>query len=310
MSIIATALPHLKARLCVSSCTNQHLFVSRCGSIAPPYLRSAALRSIVTHISSTTSLLRSNTTDNEVYLIGTAHVSDASTKEVVDLIDLVQPHVVFVELDSARAAQLRNGGTASNYAESVHFDLSKITSNPLFGAFGKAGLPKQILDAVPALLKRIGWLPPQGGEMKAALEEADRIGARCVYGDVEFSQTMREVKSAMMGMMNPAMLSSIPPPPAELSSIFGGLLSGQNDPNEIVEMIKTRDHAKKMTTYLSRSFPPVYDAMITKRDIHMAKMLRQHCSNGKVVAVVGIAHVEGIEREWEKLDTKQLSLKE
>jgi len=34
----------------------------------------------------------------------------------------------------------------------------------------------------------------------------------------------------------------------------------------------------------------------------MAQMLRKHCSNGKVVAIVGMAHVEGIEREWEMID--------
>jgi pheromone shutdown protein TraB len=42
--------------------------------------------------------------------------------------------------------------------------------------------------------------------------------------------------------------------------------------------------------------------MITKRDVHMAIMLRRHCGKGKVVVVVGMAHMEGIEREWEKLD--------
>jgi pheromone shutdown protein TraB len=43
--------------------------------------------------------------------------------------------------------------------------------------------------------------------------------------------------------------------------------------------------------------------MITKRDVHMAMMLRRHGGKGKVVAVVGMAHMEGIEREWEKLDS-------
>jgi pheromone shutdown protein TraB len=50
---------------------------------------------------------------------------------------------------------------------------------------------------------------------------------------------------------------------------------------------------------VSEALPPLYDVMITKRDVHMAKMLRKHCSEGKVVAVVGAGHVEGIEREWE-----------
>jgi len=48
---------------------------------------------------------------------------------------------------------------------------------------GAGGLPPnftQILKSAPTLLKRIGWFPPQEGEMQAALEEADRIGAKCM----------------------------------------------------------------------------------------------------------------------------------
>lgn len=228
----------------------------------------------------------------------------------MDLIQLVQPSTVFVELDSTRAAQLRSrtsGGAQSNDASSA-FDLSKITSNPMIsGLLGKTGLPPQILEAVPTLLKRIGWLPPQGGEMKAALDEADRIGARCCYGDVEFSQTMTELKMSFGALLsNPGQFANIPPPPSELAGMFGGFFGGgqsgsNNNPGEFIESIKTRDNAKQMTKYLSKCFPPVYHVMITKRDMHMAKMLRQHCSIGKVVAVVGMAHMEGIEREWEKL---------
>ena len=83
--------------------------------------------------------------------------------------------------------------------------------------------------------------------------------------------------------------------------MFGGLLSGQTDPKDFVERIKTRDRVKELSRSLQQSFPSVYNVMITKRDIHMAQMLRRHCSEGKVVAVVGMAHVEGIEREWESL---------
>ena len=222
----------------------------------------------------------------------------------MDLIQLVQPQVVFVELDSARAANLRKtSGSKSGPAESAPFDLSNMLPNIIPQQMKMKFAP--ILEAAPALLKRIGWLPPQGGEMRAALEEADRMGIRCVYGDVEFSQTMREVKSSVMGMaLNPAHWANIPTPPSELSSIIGGLISGQNNPKEFIEMIKTRDRAKQLTNYLRQCFPPVYHVMVTKRDVHMAKMLRQHCSDGKVVAVVGMAHVEGIEREWEELDTK------
>eukprot|EP00581_Thalassiosira_minuscula_P015386 CAMPEP_0183723206 /NCGR_PEP_ID=MMETSP0737-20130205/14871_1 /TAXON_ID=385413 /ORGANISM="Thalassiosira miniscula, Strain CCMP1093" /LENGTH=341 /DNA_ID=CAMNT_0025953463 /DNA_START=98 /DNA_END=1123 /DNA_ORIENTATION=+ len=273
--------------------------------------RAVVRRTIVTEISPTTSLLRSDTTDNEVYLLGTAHVSDASTQEAIDLIRLVQPSTVFVELDATRAAQLRNGA-ASNASPSL--DLSQLTSNPLLrGLLGKTGLTQQLFERMPGMLKLIGLLPHQGGEMKAALDEADRIGARCVYGDVEFNQTINELKLSIGAIMaNPSQLTSIPPPPSELAGVFSGFFgAGQHnqqqssDPQQLVETIKTRDRAKQMTRYLNQCFPSIYHVMLAKRDAHMAKMLREHCSSGKVVAVVGMAHVEGIEREWETLDGKQ-----
>ena len=225
----------------------------------------------------------------------------------------MRPTTVFVELDSARAAQLRNSNVNTaknddNADTTMPFNLSSITSHPLFSG-NAVRLPAnftQILESAPSLLKRIGWFPQQGGEMKAALEEADKLGARCVYGDIEFGQTINGMKGALGSYLtNPSQLANIQYPSGELMGIFGGLLSGQKDPKQIVEMIKTRERAIQVTRYLQQSFPSVYNVMITKRDMHMAKMLRQHCSDGKVVAVVGMAHVEGIEREWEELDSKK-----
>ena len=162
---------------------------------------------------------------------------------MIDLIHLVKPQTVFVELDSTRAAQLRNSSSSSESAknERPSFDLSKITSHPLFSQFGnKTGLPNnftQILENAPTLLKKIGWFPQQGGEMKAALEEADRIGARCIYGDIEFTQTMNEMKMAIGSIIaNPTALSNLQYPSGDVMSIFSGLLSGQSDPEQFVEM--------------------------------------------------------------------------
>ena len=43
---------------------------------------------------------------------------------------------------------------------------------------------------------------------------------------------------------------------------------------------------------VSEALPLLHNAMITKRDMHMALMLKKHCSDGKVVRVVGAGHVE------------------
>ena len=262
-----------------------------------------SVRSIVTHLSPTTSLLRSNSSDNEIYLLGTAHVSDASSQEVIELIRLVNPDVVFLELDPSRAAMLRNRREDDHNKNAID-NLSSLFA----GISQKLPMPlmEKILPIIPSFLNKLGWLPPQGGEMKAAMQEAERIGARCVYGDVEFSETANGLKAAVSAMMSsPAAMmktiASVPSPPPELNEVFGSLMGG-NDPQQLIEDIKTRERSKMMTSYLSRCFPSIYHVMITKRDGHMAKKLKEHCSKGKVVAVVGMAHMEGIEKEWEALD--------
>ena len=271
-------------------------------------------RHLVTHISATTSLLRSDTSDNEVYLLGTAHFSEASSKEVVDLIQLVKPKYVFVELDANRAAQLRSSGSTSKNSSS-----SVDSFNSLFKRIGKdlppnmlQQMPPQMnkilpmLQSAPDMFKRMGWLGNQGGEMKVALEEAERLGIECIYGDVNFEVTIRELRLAIMGMAaNPMnlmkMIGNAPSPPKELAELTGIIMSGGN-PTQMIEAVKTRDQAKQMTKYIRETLPPLYEVMISKRDVHMAKMLRRHCSDGKVVAVVGAGHVEGIEQQWEALE--------
>lgn len=162
-------------------------------SLRPVAVRLFA-RSIVTHISPTLSLLRANSSDNEVYLLGTAHVSDA------DLIRLVAPKTVFLELDASRAAQLRSQPNRSNNdggKEFSSFEFMKyIQGNPLLDSFMKkyadsSSSPpiEKILPTIPSFLKKLGWLPPPGGEMIAAMKEANKINARCHYGDVDFNDT-------------------------------------------------------------------------------------------------------------------------
>ena len=51
--------------------------------------------------------IRDSVTSSEVYLIGTAHISDKSADDVADLIELVRPDFVFLELCPKREQKLR-----------------------------------------------------------------------------------------------------------------------------------------------------------------------------------------------------------
>ena len=59
--------------------------------------------------------------------------------------------------------------------------------------------------------------------------------------------------------------------------------------------LRQRDNARAVAAYLKKAAPPVYDAMIGERDQYMARAI-EVAPGSSVVAVVGLAHVEGIER--------------
>lgn len=62
-----------------------------------------------------------------------------------------------------------------------------------------------------------------------------------------------------------------------------------------VEQLKERSTVRELMATLEKSLPDVYQALIGERDAYMAESLLK--ANGKSsVGVVGMAHMDGIER--------------
>jgi pheromone shutdown protein TraB len=57
------------------------------------------------------------TPSEQIYLVGTAHVSEESAAEVRDMIRRVKPDVVFVELDAKRADRLQRGAGPAEFLQ-------------------------------------------------------------------------------------------------------------------------------------------------------------------------------------------------
>ena len=262
-------------------------------------------RTIVTQISPTTSLLRSNHSDNEIYLLGTAHISEASANEVIQLVHQVQPTQVFLELDPPRAARLRHSQGGKNDEEEAEQlflkGLQRFTSGGGGIPFGGEEMLKNFFRGFYGILKRYGYVP--GVEMLAAMQEADRVGAELFYGDRDINDTLRELAASL----NPAQLmkaASTPPPPElqqVLQQAFAGGGGGLEGLGDSLEALKTREHARLMTGWMDKTLPQITEVMLHRRDRVMAQNLRKKCGQGRVLAVVGLAHMDGIEREWESL---------
>ena len=80
-----------------------------------------------------------------------------------------------------------------------------------------------------------------------------------------------------------------------MGGLFGGGASGIA---AAVENLKNREHVAALRRHLNGAAPSVVEVMLHQRDRQMVNALRRKCQSGVVVAVVGLAHMDGIEREW------------
>lgn len=233
-------------------------------------------------VTNTTSMLRNLNNGAEVFLVGTAHISKASADEVRDVMRAVRPDVVMVELDAGRAERLKRGQTTQEFIQGLMSQIARPGMDP-------KGLMFQLgVGGMYQAFRAFGFEP--GAEFKVALEEAERMGAKVVYGDQHIQRTLARISAGLDFSQFMRLMGSSPAEGLDLGEGLGGLESQ-------VESLKTRAAARMMTERLRAVAPGLAQALIDDRDQHMADvLLKQH---GRVVAVVGLAHLDGIERRWE-----------
>ena len=82
--------------------------IVRCpSSIGRPLSSSSTREHVLPGGVETMSILRSSTSSGEIFLVGTAHVSQRSAREVRELVRLVKPTTVCVELCEERLRTMR-----------------------------------------------------------------------------------------------------------------------------------------------------------------------------------------------------------
>ncbi|KAI7840858.1 hypothetical protein COHA_005450 [Chlorella ohadii] len=161
------------------------------------------------------------------------------------------------------------------------------------------------------MLKMMGMEP--GGEFKVALEEADACGARVVYGDRDVQATLQRLSQNMdmQQLLRMATGRGLPEPPASLLEAFRssggeGLEAQASAADVLVEGMKSRRLVRDMCEYLRAINPGLAKALVDERDEIMTDALLR--LEGRVVGVVGLAHLDGIERRWEQLQASGRAL--
>jgi pheromone shutdown-related protein TraB len=206
-------------------------------------------------------------------IIGTAHVSKESIKEVQEAIRTNEPDVVAVELDINR---YQNMMAEKNGEEKKDVNIREVIKGDKLGIF----LVSMFLSF---LQRRIGddlGVKP-GSEMLAAIETAEEIGANVALIDRDISLTLQRAINQMSISEKLKFIWGI------ITSFFSG------DEIDDVESIKDGDTLNEVMEYFKEMSPKAYDVLVTERDAYMAHML-QDIEAENVVVVVGAGHKRGI----------------
>lgn len=231
-----------------------------------------------------------------LYLVGTAHFSDSSKNDVATTIRAVQPDVVVVELCQYRVSMLKmDENTLLKEAKDINLEKVQqaIKQNGLM-----SGLMQILLLKVSAhITEQLGMAP--GGEFREAFKEAGRIPfCKFHLGDRPIPVTFKRAIAAL-SLWQKARLA------------WGLCFLSDPISKEDVEKCKQKDLLEQTMSEMIGEFPALHQTIVAERDIYLTHTLRQatRCVEappngqkvpGVVVGVVGMGHVPGIEKNWEK----------
>ncbi|MBN2534519.1 MAG: TraB/GumN family protein [Spirochaetales bacterium] len=210
--------------------------------------------------------------NREVILLGTAHVSEESVKEVENLIRNEMPDRVCIEIDKSRYTSLTK--------KSIWKELS--IPEVLKQRKGFLLLANLILSSFQ---KRLGLdlgVKP-GEEMIKAIKVSEELGIPFSFCDREIQTTLKRAWSKTGFWGKNKMLAAM------ISSIF----VNEKLTREEIEKLKEKSALQNMMEELSQYMPSVKTVLIDERDRFLATKIFNSEGN-KIVAVVGAGHVDGI----------------
>lgn len=171
-------------------------------------------------------------------------------------------------------------------------------SNPAL-ALGSAAVGSAI-KGMYSKLGNAGFSP--GEEFVVAVREGQNVGAKVILGDRDVDVTLRRLSEALRQTDLRALLS----PDSELEASMKALMPNdlpidsnddnfKNEMTAYVETMKTKENVNVIMGQLKRVAPEIYQALVAERDAYMANGLDKLNVFPVIVAVMGIAHIDGVE---------------
>ena len=210
-----------------------------------------------------------------IHLIGTAHISQKSTEEVLATIAEVRPDNVCVELCESRYRQLTAEGKWKE------MDIVKVikTGNAgmLFSGLLLASYQKRMGE-------QLGVRP--GQEMLGAIDAAKEQETRWTLIDREVNTTIKRTWRGMSFWEKMKVMTQL-----MTSFVYTDKVS-----EDELESLKDVDIITAMMDEMGQSFPNIKKFLIDERDQFMAEKLLS-AEGDVIVAVVGAGHVDGMKKE-------------
>jgi pheromone shutdown-related protein TraB len=228
--------------------------------------------------------------NDNIILIGTAHISEKSVEEVKKTIEEEKPDIVAVELCKRRYDSI----TKKDQWENKPVTALLKGNNAFFM------LAQTFLSSIQRKLGKEYGVDP-GSEMIAAIDIAKKYNLEVALVDRDISVTLKRAWKKM-GIREKFRLVW-----EFLKAIVG---FDEEEMEEIdLEELMDQDVISSMMQEFGEIAPSVTTVLIHERDEYIAKKILDESKKGKVVAVVGAGHLEGIEKHI-KNPKKDVNLKD
>jgi pheromone shutdown-related protein TraB len=214
--------------------------------------------------------------DKEIILIGTAHVSKESARQVEAIIEAEKPDTVCVELCRSRYDSLTQ---KTRWQETDLLKAIKekkaflLLSNLMLTSFQRR------------LGKKLGIQP--GQEILSAIQAAKKTGATIHLADRDIRTTLSRTWR-LMKLWTKVKL---------FYQLLGSLWEMEDITPEQVEEMKKKDVLDNLLSEIGAALPEVRRILIDERDQYLAFKIRT-APGKRIVAAVGAGHVPGIHTYW------------
>lgn len=211
--------------------------------------------------------------DENLRLLGTAHVATASVEAVRENISEWKPDIVAVELCKSRYDALTQD--------------RRLDKEGLLKVIKEGKAPMVLLQSLLAAEQRkMGMDEGQqpGAELLAAVEAAQEVGVEVALVDRDIQTTLRRAWNKM-GLK-------------EKIGLMWALMADDDSQEELEleEMLADKDLLTSLMEELREVSPGAGEVLIDERDEYIARKISEVRGRGKVLAVLGAGHLDGVSK--------------